>query len=352
MEDLEMRKRVFVLAITLMFSILLVVSGCGKKDGETAGAEMDLYSMLPGNAMGVFSVNVKKMTNMDFFDKMIKEAEKEKTDKPGKVFKNYEDFVTTTGIDPKKDINAMALGLYGKLGAGEPDMAFLVNINYDKDKLLNVIKEKGGEFTEETYNGVQVFKVKDEKGKDMSFSFLKPSLIAGGSPAIMNKVIDLQDGTGQSIMADAKMKEYIGKLKGGAIASYVLTFPEEAKKVHDSGMFKMDLTKAEAITGFIDYAGNAWDVELKLISFNEEANQQLVSTLNGLKMMAGAMGPEVMEVVNNIKLTASADSVKLSVSISEELLEKLKKKVGEKAKGMMPSPQEDESSEEESSEME
>jgi hypothetical protein len=52
-----------------------------------------------------------------------------------------------------------------------------------------------------------------------------------------------------------------------------------------------------------------------------------VSTLNGLKMMAAAGGPEVEELVKNLDLKASADSVKLKVTLTEELLEKLKTKM-------------------------
>ncbi len=64
-----------------------------------------------------------------------------------------------------------------------------------------------------------------------------------------------------------------------------------------------------------------------MISHNEEANQQLVSTLNGLKMMAAAGGPEVEELVKNVDLKASADSVKLKVTMTEELVEKLRSKM-------------------------
>ena len=337
-----MRKRFLILTIIVLLSTLLVVPGCGKKESAASGMEMDLFSLLPDNAMGVFSVNVKKLTSMEFFDKMIQESEKESADKPGKVFENYADFVSKTGIDPKKDIQAMVMGLYGKMGVGEPEVVFLVNINYNKDTLLKIIKEKGGEITEETYKDVAMFKIKDDKGKDMSFAFVSPTLIAGGNPALLNRVIDLHKGSGNNILAAGKMKEYLSKMKGGAIASFVFGLPDEVKKVHDSGMFKMDLTKAEAITGYVDYANKTWDVELKMISYNEEANQQLVSTLNGLKMMAGAAGPEVAELVNNLTLTASSDSVKLSVSMTEELLEKLKTKIEERTKGLaQPMPTEE-----------
>lgn len=322
-----MRKRFLMLTITVLLSTLLMIPGCGG-DKTTAGGdgEMDLFSLLPDNASGVFSVNFKKLAQLDFFDKVIKESEK-KEKKPGEFFENYQDFVDKTGIDPKKDVHAMVFGLYGQLGAGEPDTVFLANLNYTQDTLLKIIKEKAPGYTEDTYEGVGVHKFKDEKGSDMALAFLSENIIAAGRPDLLMKVIDLHKGKGQSITANESMKPHFNRIKSGAIATFIIGLPEEAKKVHDIGMFKMDLTKAEAVVGYLDNEGNTWTGEITMISHNEEANQQLVSTLNGLKMMAAAGGPEVQELVNNMDLKASADNVKLKVTLTGELLEKLRNKL-------------------------
>ncbi len=322
-----MRKRFLMLTITVLLSTLLMIPGCGgEKAPAGGGGEMDLFSLLPDNAAGVFSVNFKKLAQLDFFDKIIKESEK-KEKKPGELFENYQDFVNKTGIDPKKDVHVMAFGLYGQIGAKEPETVFLANLNYTQDTLLKIIKEKAPGYTEDTYEGVGVHKFKDEKGSDMALSFLSENIIAAGRPDLLTKVIDLHKGKGQSITADETMKPHFNRIKSGAIATFIIGFPQEAKKVHDTGMFKVDLTKAEAIVGYLDNEGNTWTGEITMISNNEEANQQLVSTLNGLKMMAAAGGPEVEELVNSMDLKASADSVKLKVTMTGELLEKLRTKM-------------------------
>ncbi|UCH98125.1 MAG: hypothetical protein JSV88_15085, partial [Candidatus Aminicenantes bacterium] len=228
-----MKKILLMLSITVLLSTLLVVSGCGKEKAPAVGADVDLFSLLPdnaagNNAAGVITVNFKKFAQQELFDKMIK-GEKEKPDKPGKVFKDYQDFVDKTGIDPKKDIHAIAVGLYGKLGGDqEPDVALVINLNYTKDTLLALMKEHGTDFTEETHNNVEVLKFKDDKGKDMAVSFLSENLIAGGCPDCLLKVIDLYKETGQSIMANAQMKPHLEKLKANVLASFVFGIPEEA----------------------------------------------------------------------------------------------------------------------------
>ena len=323
-----MRKRFVMLTITVLLSTLLMIPGCGgEKAPAGGGGEMDLFSLLPDTATGVFYVNFKKLTQLAFFDKMIKDAEQKETTDTKKFFKNYQDFVDKTGIDPKKDVHAMAFGLFGQLGTKEPDTVFLANLNYKQSALLTLLKEQAPGFAEETYNGVGVYKFKDDEGKDMALSFLTDNIIAAGRPDLLMKVIDLHKGKGQPITANETMKPHFNKLKSDAIATFIIGLPQEVKKVHDSGMFKLDLTKAEAIVGYIDYAGTTWTGEITMVSPNEEANQQLVSTLNGLKMMAAAGGPEVEELVKNLDLKASADSVKLKVTLTEELLEKLKTKM-------------------------
>jgi hypothetical protein len=324
-----MKKRFLMLSTIVLFSTLVMMPGCGGEKSSAGGGTSDLLSLLPDNAAAVFSVNVKKMSQLDFFDKMIQEAEKKEIEKPGKIFENYQDFVTKTGIDPKKDLYAIAFGVYGQLGSTNNDVAFVVNLKYNKDTILGLLKEKGAEFTEETYKDITVFKAKEQLDKEMAFTFLSDQIIAGGTPAILNQVIDLHKGTGKSVLDNASLKAHLESIKPDAIVTFVLGLPEEAKKVHDSGMFKMDLTKAEVIKGFFDYENKTWKGEMTLVSHNEESNQQLVSTLNGLKMMAGAAGPEVAELIDNLTLTASAHGVKLEVSISEALLEKLQAKFAE-----------------------
>ena len=320
--------------ITVFVLTLLLISGCGEKAAK--GGD-NLYTLLPDNASGVLSMNFKEFAKLDFFDKIIKEAKEEKPDKPGKVFKDYQDFVDKTGIDPQKDIHGFALAFLGKIKPGsEPDVVVVADLNYDKNKLMNAFKEGDEKFSEEDYKGITIMQGVDDNGKDFALAFVNESIMAGGKIDGVKKVVDLSKGEGQNILANAKMKSYIEKFKSGAIASFVFDFPEEAKKVQETPMFKMDLTKAEVIFGNVEYTGSAWDGEIALVCPNEEGNKQLVDTLNGLKGMGAMGGPEVAELVNNINLSASAEQITLTFNITDELIEKLQKKMEEKKQAAAP----------------
>jgi hypothetical protein len=331
-----MKKFFMTSLITVFVLTLLLISGCGEK--AAIGGD-NLFSLLPDNASGVLSMNFKEFAKLELFDKIIKKAKEEKPDEPGKVFKDYQDFVDKTGIDPHKDIHGFALAFLGKIKPGsEPDVVLVANLNYDKNKLIKVFKEGDEKFAEEDYKGITIIQGVDKHGKEFALAFVNESILAGGKIDGVKKVVDLSKGEGKNILANAKLKPYIEKFKSGAIASFVIDFPEEGKKVQDTPMLKMDLSKAEVIFGHVQYTGSAWDGEIAVVCPNEEGNKQLVNTLNGLKGMAAMGGPEVAELVSNINLIASADQITLTFNITDELVDKLKKKVEEKAKGLVPPP--------------
>ena len=351
-----MKKFFMASTMTVIVLSLLLISGCGGDKGTgTAGVGggANLLSFLPDNASGVLTVNFAEVAKLAFFDEMIKkeESKEEGEDKSEKFFKNYEDFVTKTGIDPKKDIHGVAVALLGPFGTNDPDAVVVASLNYDKEKVMALIKQEGADkLTEETYKDVVIHINKDEEDKG-AFAFINENIIAAGKIDGIKKVIDLSKGEGQSILTNAKMKSYIDKFTG--LISFVVNLPAEVKKVHDMGMAQIDLTDADVVLGHFNYINNAYTGEISMICPNEEANNKLVTTLNGFKGMAAMMGPEAGEVANKVNLAASSDKVSLTFDISQELIEKLGQKMKEKAQSMAPTaPTESETESENESETE
>ncbi len=334
------------LAVTLFLFSLLIVSGCGDKGVGSAKGE-DLLTFVPENAAGMLAVNFKKVAELEVFNKTIEDLKKKQPEPEEKGFKSYQDFIDQTGIDPQKDIHALVLAFFGDLkisGQSEPDFAAVLSLNYDKDKMLGLIKSKLAEekedLKEEKYQNLTIFKAKDEKGKNVAFSFISDRLIVVGRDIQVKLVIDLSKGKGKNIFNNKKVKPYLKEISG-QMASFFFNFPEEGKKVHDAGMFKMDLSKAELFFGHVNYKGDAWTGEIQLVSHNPEGNEQLVTTLNGMKGMAAMGGPEIAELVGNINLSATADAIKISFSLSNELLKKMQKKIGAQKSGITPPPPEE-----------
>jgi len=333
-----MKRRLIALSVAfiLLAAAFMLVSGCKKKKGLSIGTgDTDLFSLVPEKASLVGVVNAKKLAGMEVFDKMIKESEK---DSSNKVLTDYHQFILKTGIDPKKDIYAVVVAMMGQITSGlkDPDFIILANVKYDPKKISELMKKELKGYQEEEYNGATLIRYKDDSD-DMSICLLTDQVMTIGKPRAIKQVIDLYKGKqGKSILANDKMMSYLKKFNFESILTFAMDFPAEAKKVQDAGMFKVDLTKAEAILCEIDYNDKTWKGYLELISLNGTGNKQLVDTLNSFKGMAAMAGPEVGELVNKMNLTASAGSIKLEASIPEELLNKVSEKMKEKQQSMMP----------------
>ncbi len=332
-----MKKFTTILSILCFVLAISVATACGG-DKKTSGGEVDMLSMIPEDASGVMSINFKKIAGLEVFDKMLEKAKAEKP-KAGAPFKDFDDFVTKTGINPKEDIYSMSIGIFGDMkAAGDPDAVVVVNAKHDKEKIMGIINAKKAEITDfaaEKYEGLDLYSFKDDEGKEMSFSFISDSLITAGRKDAVKKVLDLSKGKGKSVLDNSAKKAMFKQLNGNAVASFIFELPEEAKKVQGEGSpFKMDLSKAESVIGFVDYAPGGWNGEIKMLAKDEATNQQIAQVLNSLKGFGAMAGPEVGELVNNINITSAADHIKVSFTISDELVKKLEEMAKKKAASM------------------
>ncbi|MCK4836465.1 MAG: hypothetical protein KAT17_07500 [Candidatus Aminicenantes bacterium] len=334
-----MRKFIVAFPTLLLMLALLGVSGCGEKTTADLAGVQDLLTLIPEKATGIFAMNLQRITQLDIFKEQMEKVKTGQMETEKESFKDYLEFIDQTGIDPEKDLKTMVVAMFDSLdmrGDVGKDFAAVIALNYDKEKILNFIREKGEKYETEEYQGQMLYKIKSRKGEDITLSFFNTKVIVLGNQKNIESIIDLEQKGGKNILDNSRLKPFLGQLKANTLMSFVFDFPENLKEAQPQGApFKMDLSKAEILHGFINYENLAWSGEIKLISKDEESNKQIVNLLNGLKGMAVLAGPEVAELVSNINLTSSADNIKLTFSISDELVKKLQKKVKEKSSGFM-----------------
>ncbi|MCK4763887.1 MAG: hypothetical protein KAW12_16925 [Candidatus Aminicenantes bacterium] len=345
-------KKLFVSLTVVFFALfLLLVSGCDNTPGAPK-EELVLLKLVPGEAAGIFCVNVERAAALeitkDWLDSYKKDMEKPKEDK---LFENYRDFADNTGIELGRDIRAVSAAFFGKTpiavdmkAAKDIDMVVLFDLDYDKNKILTVLKEKllgkKIEYKEETYKDAVVLKIKEGENKEAALSFVNDKTIALGKPGRVKQVIDLSLGEGGSILDQAKIKPFLESAEIGSLISFAFIIPEELKKVHDvARMFSADLTKAEIVFGLADHRGSTWLGEFQLVSPNAEGNAQIASVLNTLLSAAALASPEVGELIGAINISSSADALKLTFSVSDELAKKLQEKALGKKPGLVPPPE-------------
>lgn len=334
----------------LMFLLTMIgFVACGKKaEMPKAGSASpdDMLSLLPMNAQGVLFVNVNQAMSIEAADKMIRESDD---------YQKYMEFVEKTGIDPQKDIFYVAAAMTG-LGGDEEKGVAVINMKYDRDTILPLIKEKmaeeGKELMEMEYSGLTIYKVEKEEAaepveqeeeqeiqqeqqekedkelEEGAFAFLDSSNIVIGSEEEVKSVIDISQKKADNLYKNQALADLLAKTnKEGILWGAILIPAEAAKKAAEENPMMSSFAAMEAASFLFDYKNQNILAEIKLMSDNEENNKKIADALNGLKAFGGMLAaekPEIGELMNKIEISSTAEHVKVYASLPEELLKKLK----------------------------
>ncbi len=325
-------KRITIIA--LVFTLILVGQmSCKKAATPVAGSAKatDLLSLLPIDSKGAVVVDVHRIMQTDFAQKSIAENE----DKA-----KYDEFIQITGIDPQQDIFFFVGAIMGEIGKDVTLGAGLINLRYDKDKVMALIQKEAGEISQDEYGNLTVYKiVAGEDKKPMSFVFLDESNILLGTDAAVRKVIDVTQNKADNIW---KNENISALLKGMNTAAMVwggfAVPPESMKEVSSQNPMLGAFSDIRAIVISFDYKDSSLLAEIKAMSPDPEKNKQMGDALTGFKALgAGAAASEPMlgDLLNRIEITSGVDHVKITANLTEELIkglsEKMKPKKAEEA---------------------
>jgi hypothetical protein len=313
-------KKITTLSLAL-FLLLFGIAACKKAGPPAAGSATatDMLSMIPKSAQGVVVLDVHAGLNTAFVDKMLKEGEDKQ---------KYLDFIKDTGIDPQKDIYLAVIGLMGTGGLNNASPAIVVNLKYDKDKLLAKLKEKATNVTEEVYEGLTLYTVPEaDDKKPMTGVFYDASNIILGEAKDVKAVIDVVKKGGENILKNETLSPLLKSADKSAIVWAAVAFPPDMmKSVAAQNPMASSLENMKSLLVALNYKNKALQIEIKGMGGDAEKNKQTAEALNGLKAlgaMASTEKPEIGELVNKIEVTSSAEFVKIAANFPEELLTKL-----------------------------
>lgn len=318
-------KKITAIGVAIIFVFFSFIS-CGKKpSAPKAGSASvdDMLSLIPEDAKGVFFVNFNKAMTTEIASKTIKED---------KNYQKYQEFIEKTGIDPQKDVYFVTVAITGTMEKEKAKGGAIVNLKYDKDNLLSLIKakaaEEGQEFQEEEYSGVMIYAWKEEEEEKQYFSFMDESNIIAGNEVVVKSIIDVMQEKKENVFKNEALSALIAKTnKDVLLWGAILIPPEAMSKAASQNPMLSSLEGINAVSMYFDYKSKNIIAEIKVISSDEAKNQQVADLLNGLKAMGGMVAtekPEIGELINKIEITSTADYVKIYASIPEELINKLK----------------------------
>jgi hypothetical protein len=217
----------------------------------------------------------------------------------------------------------------------------IVNLRYNKDGFLAVMKDKAPEFQSESYNGVTIYSNLDgtETKQTTWAAFLDDSNILFGSEAGVKGIIDVHQKKAESVMQNTAMAGVLKKVDKAALAWGAFSLPPDLvqKGIESIPQLKV-IEGVTAMTMSFDYRLSNYIADIRTAGGTKEQNDTLASTLNGLKglgAMLAAQEPAAGDLLNAIEITSGQDFVRLYISVSEEAMDKLGKAAQARAGDLM-----------------
>jgi len=359
-----MKKFAFI-GITVIFALFsftsceegLFVSKAAPADAENA------LKLIPKDVMAVFYIDIHRILAIEFINNLIKEKESDET---SDELNELQEFKAETGIDPEKDINFIVVAITGETEKGNEEGVAIINLTYDKDLLLSMIKEEIAkekeeehekqaeeehaeaeeeeehELIEEEYNGFTIYTVKqeceeeeeeeehgEEKEEDYekyegeSFAFLDKSNIAAGNKSALKAVIDVLAKKKENVLKNEGLSVLLTKINKEAIIWGAALIPAEAIK--EATSVRPELVILEAVNAAsisLDYKNANIIADINIMSSDPTKNQELADNLNGYKDMGALIqiqDLDMAEILDRIEITSFPDHVNIYTSFPEDL---------------------------------
>jgi hypothetical protein len=328
MKENSTMKRTTILGLILVLAAALAACAPAASIKAGSASAEALVKLMPESTRGVVAIDVHRAMELASVAKMIEANPAAKA--------KYDEIVKLAGLDPAKDVYLFVLGLMGVPGEGEPDGGFIVNLRYNKDAILAAMKQKAPDYKEEAYNGVTVYSNLDGDDKQATrAAFLDDSNIVLGSSKGVKGIIDVFQKKAGSVMKNPEMAAIIKKVDKEGLGWVAFSIPPEliAKGIAAQPQLKV-LEGLKALTMSYDHRLAKYVADIRTMGGTEDQNKNLSQALTGLKSLGAMLGgqePAVGELMNSIEITSGKDFVRLYISVTDELAEKLGKLAQAKA---------------------
>jgi hypothetical protein len=313
-------KRKFTVSLIILMAIGLV--SCVEQGSTKAGSATakSMLQLVPADSRAVVMIDVRRTLGTDAVQNALKDEKTRQT---------YEGFVQMAGLDPMKDIYFVAVGLHWIRTNKRPNATIIVNLNFNKDKLLAKLKEVAGDLSEEAYNGVIIYGGAEGGTPETvapAGAFLDDSNIVLGSTRGVKAAIDVYQKKAEPVSKSPEMKRVLRSVNTAANIWAAVAVPEGLlKPLAEKNPMLKDLVELTGLTLSFDYAGKALTAEVQSLGGTREHNKTLAERLSGLKAL-GTLAADKLplqgELLKTIEISSGANYVKLHASIPEEVLEK------------------------------
>jgi|GEM_PF-6971747 len=327
-------KRRFSFSIILLLALMLVFVACGDKK-EKAGVEtsVDVKSLIANDSMGFVVFNFSAAEKKGLFDELLTDPE---------VVKGIEDLKKKAGLDIRKDLDAGIFVLFGDSQGDmqtETEMYGVVTGSFDKAKIIAAIeKSEDAEVIQETVDGRTLYYGKTKEGEHQNFymTFIGSEMIVlGPRKDLVLKGCNVIDGKVANITENEKMLKLYDKVDRSHMFWALFNIPESEEMGQQAMIPGVDKIRSVYIGG--SYEDKSLTMCANLFTPDEASTKKIAESLEKTIGMLGAFvgeSPELMELIDSIKISQETDSVEVRLMITKEQMDSLK----DMQSGMMGGP--------------
>jgi len=327
------RTRYFVMGSVGFLAIGLTVGLAAFYGGIPSFAEPagpSELSYVPSDAAVVAYANVKDLMASQFRQQV-------KAINPTEQEAGQTELRNALGIDIERDIDyVVACMLASPTGTTAKNGYVIAHGTFNRPRIEAFIREKGG--IERQYQGRTIFihpvneahASTDGTPEEMAVTFVDQNVIALGTSVALQKVIDLQLGSGANVLTNGDLMKLIEGVESGN-AWVVGRFDAISKEAHLPTEVQGQLPQLTwfSATGHVN-GGVSGTVSAEARDEDAAKNlRQVVAGFIALAKMQAAAKPELNAIVQSITLNNdSGNTVSVSFSVQSSVLDLIAKTAG------------------------
>jgi len=318
-------KRISLFAILILMGIILW--RCDQERVEPLSSEMvEELTLLPSTSTGIGYINIVSLRESPFFSML-----KERWENRHFHSDEYQEFMKATGLDLRKDINEIYLGLVTNKMKDEPSVLMLIHGNFNQDKIMDYISQQDEDHNieKETIEDFVLYVInKDE----VAFSFVSDKRVVLGNASLMRDWLEKYKQR-QKTQIQPELLRCIQQLKYKSGVWFIFNAEEVIQKMMEEIEKHPEGSRFSGLKNIrdVNFSMRAND-QLRfsgLGNFSDSENAELFrDAVKGfIATMKLSMSEDrgAVDVLNKITVKVRNNQVLMDFEMNQEDIEKLKK---------------------------
>ena len=278
----------------------------------------DVLGTLPEDCQFVFGINVQKFTSSPAYARL-----RQSQSQP--VGKDMAEFIEKTGVDPARDVYYLVAAGRAKEKLKGEGVAVLTG-QFQNDSIVAYIRSKTSP-VELEYGGSQIFMF-PEAGSDTvrkGIALLNDREVAVGDLESLKAVLDVRSKGSRSVLNNPAMAPLLNSISSDEMLWFAADGAGAIARAPAAIPLEDNLTTIRSVVGTLDIS-EAVVGKITVSAVNEDSAMKLAEVARGfvaLTQLGGNKNPDLMLLLDGLKVTQNATQVILGINFPVDLLEKL-----------------------------